>query len=173
MTPNEQIVLAQGLKAGSEKAKHILFVRCYDSFLQTAEKLVKNREDAEDIVSEAMDKMFSRADQIKEESKLLGWCYRIIRNRAFTYIKGREVTESLDLYEPASKAPFTCQADLELISKTIDTLPFGYREILKLHCYEDKSYQEIQEQLQISPGTVKSQIWKGRRLLRKKLNFEY
>jgi RNA polymerase sigma-70 factor (ECF subfamily) len=173
MTPNEQIVLAQGLKVGSEKAKQILFVRCYDSFVEAAEKLVKNREDAEDVVSEAMDKMFSRADQIKEESKLLGWCYRIIRNKAFDYIKGRVVTDSLDVHEPTSRVPFTCQADLELISKVIDTLPPGYKEVLKLHCYEGKSYEEIQDRLQISPGTVKSQIWKGRRLLRKKLNFEY
>lgn len=173
MTSIEQTALAEELKTGSEKAKQVLFVRCYAAFLRTAETILKNKEDAEDVLSESLDKIFKKIHQLDDGSKLLGWCHRIIRNKAFDYIKNRKITSDFSVYEPAYSPSFFSSTDLEVIQGVIETLPPGYKEIIKLHCYEGKSYGEIQDQLQISPGTVRSQIWKGRRLLRKRLNFEY
>lgn len=173
MTSTEQAALAEELKIGSEKAKQVLFIRCYAAFLKTAETILKNKEDAEDVLSESLDKIFKKIYQLDDGSKLLGWCHRIIRNKAFDYIKNRQITSDFSVYEPAYIPSFSTSTDLEVIQEAIETLPPGYKKILKLYCYEGKSYEEIQNLLQINPGTVKSQIWKGRRLLRKKLNFEY
>jgi RNA polymerase sigma-70 factor (ECF subfamily) len=70
-------------------------------------------------------------------------------------------------------ADFSKIFDIELVKHIIDELPQGYKQVLQLHCIQGYSSVEVAEILNINPGTVRSQLYKARKVLRKKLSYEY
>jgi RNA polymerase sigma-70 factor (ECF subfamily) len=60
-----------------------------------------------------------------------------------------------------------------MVKKCIENLAPGYRRVVEMHCLEGLSGAEIAEKLNINPVTVRSQIFKARKLLKKAMKYEY
>lgn len=165
--------LVEELKLGSNQAKEFVFKQYYGYFISIAVKIVQSKEDAEDVVSDCMGKIFRKVHQLKDSSQFLSWCKSIITRDCYNYIKARKVHCSTESYDSGYQSHYYKAFDLNLVRKEIEKLSPGYRQILELHCIQGHDGQEVAKMLKIHPGTVRSQLSKARKVLQKRLGYEY
>jgi RNA polymerase sigma-70 factor (ECF subfamily) len=149
-----------------------------DAAHNLARWLLRNEQDAQDVVQEAYLRAF-RAFGGFRGSNGRAWLLTIVRNASYTLLKKNhavEVTTTFDEEihatgdESASPATILEHAeDAELVRKAIDHLPAEFREILILRHQEDLSYKEISEILKIPSGTVMSRLARARAKLKEYL----
>lgn len=165
--------LVEELRLGSDQAKEFVFKQYYRYFINTAIKIVQSKEDAEDVVSDCMSKIFNRVHQLKDSSQFLSWCRSVITRQCYTYIKDRKVHCNIESYNSGYANNCHKAFDLNLVEKEIEKLSPGYRQILELHCIQGHDGYEVAKMLKIHPGTVRSQLSKARKVLRRRLGYEY
>jgi RNA polymerase sigma-70 factor, ECF subfamily len=137
--------------------------------------LLRNEQDAEDVVQEAYLRAFKSFNGFRG-SNGRPWLLTIVRNTYYTFLKknrAADLTTPFDDeihaigHESASPATILEHAeDAELIRKAMDALPAELREILALRHQEGFSYQEIADITQIPPGTVMSRLARARAKLK-------
>lgn len=182
----ESAVIAE-LKAGSEDAYAWLIGEFHQPIYSLIYRMVNDASDAADTTQEVFLKVFRGMRHFHGESSLKTWIYRIAlheasnRRRWWFRHKAQETpidpegemgfSEAERLVDPG-ESPFELFAHAEVravIEQALAHVPEPYRTALILRDLEDMSYDEIAEVLQISLGTVKSRITRGRDALRKKL----
>ncbi|MCC5929352.1 MAG: RNA polymerase sigma-70 factor [Cyclobacteriaceae bacterium] len=139
--------------------------------------LVKDEEEAENIVHEVFIKIWDKRDQIKPDLNFNSYLFTCLRNKAFDYLK--EVKKSDLLKSQYLMRMETARVDDEdvenskftILHSAIDALSEKRKLILKMNVEEGKSYQEIAELLNISKNTVKNQLVKAKQILREKIDF--
>ena len=142
-----------------------------DAAHNLAKWLLRNEEDAQDVVQEAYLRAF-RAFGGFRGTNGRAWLLTIVRNTAYTLLKKShsvDLTTSFDEeihvtgHDSASPATILESIeDAQLIKEAMDELPVEFREILILRHQEDLSYKEIAEIAQIPPGTVMSRLARAR-----------
>src|SRR5579884_1117597 len=183
---SDELALVQRAKAGDVEAFEEL-VRRYDrNVFRIAQHITQNREDAEDVVQEAFLKAYGNLTKFQEQSKFYTWLVRIAVNEALMKLRRRkpERTVSLDEdikteedslpreiadWSPNPEQQYT-QAELrEILSKTIQGLPPGFRTVFVLRDVEGLSTEETAEMLGLSIPAVKSRLLRARLQLRERL----
>ena len=152
-----------------------------DAMYSFALKLARSRDDAEDLVSDTLLRAFERWEQYHLGTNIRAWLFTILyhvfvsRKRR---IDAREVQPTDDAdgrapYDPVGEVdPETRFFDSfldEEITRAIDALPVEYRSAVVLSDVHELRYAEIARILNVPEGTVKSRLFRGRRLLQKKL----
>lgn len=153
-------------------------------------RLTEDQEEARDLTQETFLRAFQAIANFRGEADLRTWLYRIAINQArnrwrWWRRRRREHTVSLDDSDSHEAQPLglrlcdTSQADPEQatlarereqrLSKALQSLSGSYREAVILRDIEGLSYEEIAVTLEISVGTVKSRLARGRMELRRKL----
>jgi RNA polymerase sigma-70 factor (ECF subfamily) len=152
-----------------------------DALYSFALKLTHSRDDAEDLVSETMLRAFDRWEQYHLGTNVRAWLFTILYHAFVSRkrrIDAREVSlpqdeEGWSTYEVVGDADpegrFYDSFVDEEVSRAIDALPQDYRLAVVLSDVQGLRYAEIAEILGIPEGTVKSRLFRGRRLLQKKL----
>ena len=175
--------LVRRLRAGEEAAYEALLARFQQPVYNLAFRLASNPGDASDVVQEVFLKVFRNVGHFRRQSSLKTWIYRITVNEAhnqrrwFFRHRSREIgmEDSADknrLVPDPGRSPFDHAFDREkhmLIEEAFSRINPLFREAVVLRDIEDLSYDEIAEVLQISLGTVKSRIMRGREALRQEL----
>ena len=179
--------LLAGLRAGNENAYEELIQRYQTPVYNLALRLLSDSGDACDVVQEVFLKVFRGVNQFRGQSTVKTWIYRIAVNEAHNRRRwlfrhrpnpvGLEETGADDQVherplEDGGPSPFQIAFDSErqaLIEQALGEINPTFRETLVLREMEDCSYEEIAEILQISLGTVKSRILRGREALRRQL----
>jgi RNA polymerase sigma-70 factor (ECF subfamily) len=144
-------------------------------------KLARSRDEAEDLVSDTLLRAFERWEQYHLGTNIRAWLFTILyhvfvsRRRR---IDAREVQpseehEGWSLFEAVGELDpegrfFDSFLDDE-ITRAIDALPDEYRAAVVLSDIHDLRYAEIARILAVPEGTVKSRLFRGRRILQKKL----
>jgi RNA polymerase sigma-70 factor (ECF subfamily) len=146
-----------------------------DAAHNLAKWLLRNEEDACDVVQEAYLRAFKSFSGFRG-SNGRAWLLTIVRNTSYTLLKknrGADLTTTFDEEIHASGdeslSPATIlehSEDTELIRQAMDELPVEFREILTLRHQEDLSYKEIADIAQIPPGTVMSRLARARAKLK-------
>ena len=152
-----------------------------DALYSFALKLTHSRDDAEDLVSDTMLRALERWEQYQLGTNVRAWLFTILYH-AFVSRKrrvdAREVrspddSEGWSGYEAVGEAnPEGAFYDSFLddeITRAIEALPDEYREAVVLSDVHELRYAEIAEILGVPEGTVKSRLFRGRRILQKKL----
>jgi RNA polymerase sigma-70 factor (ECF subfamily) len=132
-----------------------------DALYAFALKLSRSRDDAEDLVGDTMLRAFDRWDQYNLGTNIRAWLFTILYH-VFVSRKRR-----VDAIDPEGKF-YDSFLDDE-VTKAIESLPEEYRSAVVLSDLHDLRYSEIAEILGVPEGTVKSRLFRGRRLLQKKL----
>jgi RNA polymerase sigma-70 factor (ECF subfamily) len=179
--------LLQALREGSEQAYEMLLSRFQQPVYNLAMRLLNDACDASDVVQEVFLKVFRNVDAFRGQSSLKTWIYRITVNEAhnqrrwFFRHRRREVGLEDDLEDArspvqvladAGRSPFDYVFDQEkqhLIEAALTRINPTFRESVVLRDIADLSYDEIADVLQVSLGTVKSRILRGREALRQEL----
>jgi RNA polymerase sigma-70 factor (ECF subfamily) len=187
----DESVLIINLRAGIESAYEELIRRFELPVFNIISRLMDDPVDSADVVQEVFLKVFRSISSFRQDSSLKTWIYRIAVNEArnhrrwFSRHRRQEVcldadTRSFDhdargyqdwLPDPG-RSPFDLALDREtqaLIEQALLKLNPKFRTALVLRELEGLSYEEIAEILEISLGTVKSRILRGRDALRKHL----
>jgi RNA polymerase sigma-70 factor (ECF subfamily) len=177
--------LVRKLRAGEEAAYETLLLRFQQPVYNLALRLLSDPGDASDVVQEVFLKVFRNVTHFRRQSSLKTWIYRITVNEAhnqrrwFFRHRSREVGLDDDAEQSRSRAvpdsarsPFDHAFNREkhmLIENALARINPLFREVVVLRDIEDLSYEEIADVLQISLGTVKSRIMRGREALRGEL----
>ena len=182
----EAAVIAE-LKAGSEQAYGWLIGEFHQPVYSVIYRIVNDPSDAADTTQEVFLKVFRGMKQFHGESTLKTWIYRIAlheaSNRRRWWFRHKAQETPIDPVEETEysgeerlidpgESPFEQFAHAEVravVEEALTHVPEPYRTAIILRDLEDMSYEEIAEVLQISLGTVKSRITRGREALRKKL----
>jgi RNA polymerase sigma-70 factor (ECF subfamily) len=146
-----------------------------DAAHNLARWLLRNEQDAQDVVQEAYLRAFRSFGRFHGGNGG-AWLLTIVRNTAYTLLKKNhavDLTTTFDEeihatgYESVSPATILEHSeDAELVRQAMDELPADFREILVLRHQEGLSYKEIAEIAQIPPGTVMSRLARARAKLR-------
>jgi len=149
-----------------------------DAAHNLAKWLLRNEQDAQDVVQEAFLRAFKSFSGF-HGSNGRAWLLTIVRNSSYTLLKNNrldDLTTPLDEEIHASDDKSVSAATIlersehaELIREAMDELPAEFREILTLRHEEDLSYKEIADIAQIPPGTVMSRLARARGKLKERL----
>jgi len=184
---SEEMQLVRRAKRGDDQAFEEL-VRRYDrNVFRIAQHITQNREDAEDVVQEAFLKAYRNLAKFQEQSKFYTWLVRIAVNEALMKLRRRKPERTVSLDEevkteddslPREVADWSPnpeqmynQAELrEILTRTIQGLPSGFRTVFVLRDVEGLSTEETAEALELSIPAVKSRLLRARLQLRERLN---
>lgn len=179
--------LLSALQAGDEKAYEELIQRFQTPVYNLAYRLLNDQGDANDVLQEVFLKVFRNVNHFRGESALRTWIYRIAVNeshnrRRWLFRHRRGETGLDDTFEDnearerplmdGGETPFDFTMNREaqlLLEEGLSAVNPIYRDVLVLREIEEVSYEEIADILQVSIGTVKSRIVRGREALKKYL----
>lgn len=170
---------------GDERAYKKLLENYRGAIFNLLYKMVRNREETEDLVQEAFIKAFNALSTFNEEYAFSTWLYKIAVNNCIDHIRKKKLkTYSIDKPVPSKDGelgrefPDTSMSpDKEILSEeksniienAIEDLPENYKTVIVMRHKEERSYEEIAEILNIPLGTVKARIFRAREMLKKKL----
>jgi len=182
---SEEETLITGLRQGAEQAYELLIQRYQQPVYNLVYRLMNDPADASDVVQEVFLKIFRNISHFRKGSTLKTWIYRIAVNEAhnhrrwFTRHQRPEVAFAVgedtsgpheeNLADPG-RSPFELTSNEEtrvLVEQALAKLNPKFRAAVVLRDIEDLSYEEIAVVLEVSLGTVKSRILRGREALRK------
>ena len=146
-----------------------------DAAHNLARWLLRNEQDAQDVVQEAYLRAFKSFAGF-HGSNGRAWLLTIVRNTSYTLLKKNRAVDLTTTFDEEIHAPgyesvspatiLEHSEDAELIREAMDELPAEFREILTLRHQEGLSYKEIADIAQIPPGTVMSRLARARGKLR-------
>jgi len=179
----EEDALVTALCQGEEDAYEILIQRYQQPVYNLVCRLMNDTAEAPDIVQEVFLKVFRNIGSFRGSSSLKTWIYRIAVNEAYNHrrwfsrhhrqevalVSEEGAPHGENLTDPG-RSPFELAADHEtraLVEQALEKLNPKFRAAVVLRDIEDLSYEDIASVLDISLGTVKSRILRGREALRK------
>lgn len=170
--------LIHGILAGDLKRFDALIKQYEKLVFHIAFRLTSNQADAEDICQEVFIKVYKNLSNFNFKSKLSTWISRIAYFTTVNHLKkysNVNTTVHLDDIDdllPADKSPEKelVQKDVSAyLNQLIDSMPLQYKTILTLFHLEEFSYREIEEITGWPEGTVKTNLFRARNLLKDKL----
>jgi RNA polymerase sigma-70 factor (ECF subfamily) len=186
------MIAESGLK--SQTGYKMTFEEIYrensDMVLNLAFRMTGREEAARDLTQDVFIKVYRNQGSFHELSKISTWIYRIAMNHILNYLKREKRLSFLDFMEQDTSSTkdnttalsywdqnMPAQPDKELeehekeivVRKMLDELPAKYRIPFLLFRYEDLSYQQIAEQLDLSLSAVETRIHRAKKKLAQKL----
>lgn len=179
--------IIQKLQQGNEQAFKLLVENYQKLVVNTCFGMVHNTEDAEDIAQEVFIEVFRSIQNFRADSKISTWLYRIAVNRSLNFIRDNKRKKWFHSIEDFvnGKTPQLSQihqhnietpgSELEnsqrakILHEAIDSLPENQKTAFTLNKYEDLSYIEISEVMNLSMSSVESLIHRAKIKLQKKL----
>jgi RNA polymerase sigma-70 factor, ECF subfamily len=188
--PQAEALLIERLRAGEEAAYEYLLARFQQPVYSLVQRLIDDPTEASDVTQDVFLKVFRNIGSFRGQSSLKTWIYRISVNEAHNRRRwfGRHRRAEIELesddagkswlehLSDHSKTPFDLvlnQERRDAIERALAGLSPAFRDAVVLRDLEDMSYEEIADVLEISIGTVKSRILRGREAMRKALIEEF
>ena len=159
-------------QAGEPEALSSLYEMHVDRVYAYARHLLGNREDAEEVTSEAFLRAFERASSFRGESPFRGWLFGITRNLCMDRLRQPKLQlldpEELERASDQGRGEHQMQTGI-LVRRALAELPEEHRMILMLCDVEQWDAKEAAEMLEKSLPAAKSMLYRARRALRVKL----
>lgn len=141
--------------------------------------LMRNGDDADDMVQEAYLRAFTGFDGFRGEDGR-AWLLTIVRNTCYTWLRRKSVHEATVVFEEETHSSAALEqqdpeilqlrkADADALHHALDQLPAEYREILILRELEGMSYRQIAQITAVPLGTVMSRLARARKRLQQTL----
>lgn len=155
----------------------VLLDRYQDAFMRKARAIVKNQQDAEEIVQDTFTKIYQNADrfEVREGASFSSWGYRILINTACTWyqkrVKEGQRFASIDPeYEQlfgACKEHSGFEEYRDAVDRVLARLPGHFARVLRLHYLERWSHQDIAADQHTTTGAIKARIHRAKRAFKK------
>lgn len=174
-------LIQRAVRKGDQKAYAELLGRYKDTIFFMLLKMVRDKDDAEDLTIEAFGKAFRNLHQYTPDFAFSTWLFKIATNNCIDFIRKRKESISLDRtyetqdgdeisFEPRSnflnpEEKAIKKQKIKLMHSVIQKLQPRYRILVELRYFQEKSYDEIAKELELPIGTVKAQLFRARELL--------
>ena len=178
--PDEELI--ERVRAGDKDLYEILVRRYNERLYRVARAIVRNSEEAADIVQEALVRAFAQLGQFSGAAKFSTWLTKIAVYEALARLRQRarmidsEITaetgnqsfvEALESLTPNPEQQALQSQALEILEAAVDALPSALRSVFMMREIEEMSTRETAECLDISEETVKIRLHRARKLLRR------
>lgn len=173
--------LVQRAKKGDQQAYAELMGRYKDTIFFMLLKMIKDKDNADDLTIEAFGKAFRNLHQYTPDYAFSTWLFKIATNNCIDFIRRKKEAVSLDrtfenadgdemTFEPKSdtlnpEEKAIKKQKIKLMRSVVEKLQPRYRTLVELRYFEEKSYEEIAQELDLPIGTVKAQLFRARDLL--------
>jgi RNA polymerase sigma factor (sigma-70 family) len=174
--------LVQLAVKGDQKSYAELMSRYKDSIYFMLLKMVNNRDDADDLTIEAFGKAFKNLHQYTPDFAFSTWLFKIATNNCIDFIRRkRKFTFSIDKNmenDSGQEMQFEIKSPLldpeeNMIKKqkailmrdVVEKLKPRYKRLVELRYFQERSYEEIADELKLPLGTVKAQLFRAREFL--------
>ncbi|MDB9782413.1 RNA polymerase sigma factor [Winogradskyella sp.] len=168
---NESKLIQRAAKQNRE-AQHVLYELHAPKMLSVCRYYIKDVHQAEEVMLNGFFKVFKYLKSFKGEGSFEGWIRRIMVREAISYLRQKKNIEfaTEDAYiEHDYDNNIKSNIEVAEIQQLIDSLPEGYKIVFVMYAIEGYKHHEIAELLKISEGTSKSQLFKARKMLQKKI----
>lgn len=150
-----------------------LVERYYANLYRYAYRLSGSQADAEDLTQDAFMRAAIKLDQLRDADKARPWLYSIVRRAYLQKQRSGRNTAHVPLQEipdVAEEVPDPLpQFDPEAVQKALQELPEPYRTAVLLYYFEDLSYREIADVMEVPIGTVMSRLARAKAALKARL----
>jgi len=181
VSTNDSAIVQKALK-GNQEAYTVLLKKYRGTIFSLVYRMVKSKDEAEDLVQETFIKAFSALSSFNDEYAFSTWLFKIASNNCIDYLRkkrlqtlsidkpveskdGQIVKEYPDPIETPEKR-LIAHEKTSIIDIAIDSLPKKYRMVIIMRHKEEKSYEEIADELNLPLGTVKARIFRAREKLK-------
>jgi RNA polymerase sigma factor (sigma-70 family) len=178
----QDLVLVEEAKKGKQAAYAELMDRYRDSIYFTMLKMVKNTDDADDLTIEAFGKAFNRLEQYSPSFAFSTWLFKIASNNSIDFIRKKRIQvtsmdsglsnsdgESIQIDARSSglnpEETIIQGQRIDHMRLLVSKLKPKYRELVEKRYFEEMSYEEIAEEMNLPLGTVKAQLFRARDFL--------
>jgi RNA polymerase sigma-70 factor (ECF subfamily) len=178
--------LVAGAKTGDARAFELLVERHEGKIFSLAQRMTRNREDAEDVVQQSFQKAFIHLKKFEGDSLFSTWLTRIAINEALMLLRKRRGTREVPIAESSTgdeTAPLLDVPDVgpnpedsclqreqeRILSAAVSELTPGMRKAIELRELGELSTGETARAMGLSVGAVKARVFHGRKKLRKTL----
>jgi RNA polymerase sigma-70 factor (ECF subfamily) len=175
-------LVQRALNEKDQKAYTELMDRYRESIYFMLLKMVNNKDDAEDLTIEAFGKAFRRLAQYTPQFAFSTWLFKIASNNGIDFIRKKRIRalsldtgfrnedgDSMEIAvtddQPDPIEALERKERLNLMRDVVTRLKPRYRTLIELRYFEEYSYEEIAEELDLPLGTVKAQLFRARDLL--------
>lgn len=175
-------LIRAALDRADQKAYAELMGRYRDSVYFMLLKMVNNKDDADDLTIEAFGKAFKRLSQYTPNYAFSTWLFKIASNNAIDFIRRKKmVTFSIDrTFENDEGGEMSMDIKAEGLNpeekimkkqkfthmrEIVEKLKPRYRVLVEMRYFDELSYEEIAEKLELPLGTVKAQLFRAREFL--------
>jgi len=155
------------------KFMEVVFRRFYVPLGRTVNRMLNDPDATEDIVQEVFVKIWHNRDTLQFNHSIKAYLYRAAINAALSYLEKSRKTTTLEatdaVHEPSHsdvEDHFNLKEVESHIEDALNQLPPACKAIFVLSRYEDMSYRQIAESLQLSPKTIENQMGKALKLMR-------
>lgn len=163
--------IIKGIAEGDRGAMRLLYERLVGYALAVAQRYLPQPDDAKDVVQESFVKVFSHIGDFnyRGEGSLKAWVLRIVTNEAINTLRdSTRFSFVSDLpEEPDDDPPDLDDIPPEVLNQMIGMLPSGYRTVLNLFVFEQKTHKQIAEMLGIKENSSASQFLRAKKMLAK------
>lgn len=169
---NNNIALIRKAAKNNRKAQHVLYEIHAPKMLSVCRFYVKDVQKAEEVMLNGFFKAFTNLKSFKNEGSFEGWLRKIMVRASISFLRQQKNIEFLVEEIDASHNCNNINTEMEVaeIQQLIDELPEGYKMVFVMYAVEGYKHHEIGDLLNISEGTSKSQLFKARQMLQKKIN---
>ncbi len=175
-------LIRAALDKGDQKAYAELMGRYRDSIYFMLLKMIRNKDDAEDLTIESFSKAFKRLDQYSPTFAFSTWLFKIASNNCIDFIRRKKMlTLSIDnAFENKDAIMSKMELKAEGLNpeesmekkqkvrhmrEIVAKLKPHYRVLVELRFFEELTYEEIAEKLELPLGTVKARLFRAREFL--------
>lgn len=181
MTRLELTELVKKAQSGNKKALEEIYSFTRPHIFNMAYAVLKNEDDAEDIVQDCYVTVISKLGELKNPESFEKWLNTVASNKIKDYIKKKK-PDLIDGQDyafinsvPEESSDFIPHENIdradnsETVSKIVSELSDEKRKCIEMHYYEEKSVSDIARELDIPENTVKSRLHQGRKEVREKI----
>ncbi len=158
---------------GSQRSVERLVEEYYTSLFRYAYRLTGSEADAEDLTQETFCKAQMNLGQLRQAERAKSWLFSILRNAYLHRVRTEknQPTLSFELVGDVAEAQIESLTDVdrEQLQQALNELPEVFRTPILLYYFDDFSYRDIAEQMDLPIGTVMSRLARARAWLRAKL----
>ncbi len=179
LTEDKERSLVEQARKGDRGAMKRIY-DCYSRYLAaTCSRYLPEGDDLRDLLQDSFVKIFSSLDkfEFRGEGSLKAWMRQVSVNEALKLLRRRKRTDTVeykwdlpDTQDEEDGQTDAADVPASVIQKMIKALPDGYRTVLNLYVFEEKSHREIAGLLGISETTSASQLHRARALLARQIN---
>lgn len=170
-TPPTDIELVGRVVSGDHDAFNTIMLRHEDRVFSVCLRITGDRDRALDATQETFLTVFRKAGQFKGDAALGTWIYRIAVNTCYDQLRKAKrrrtdpIPDHLDPVDPSAENEIDSAALRPEIRAALDKIPTDFRAAIVLSDIEGMSMTEVAQVLGVPAGTVKSRLFRGRRLL--------